>query len=348
MLRNLATSLINARDERIVTTLPKAKELRPFVERVITLSRRARRPRRRRRRGPGSLHLRRQAAGFFHTGNRGRGRSRRKRGQPRAPRTAGVAALKRLFDELGERYKDCPGGYTRIIKLGRRDGDNAELAIVELVDNPREREAAASITKRAKSVTSGKKKSAKASETKEAAGGKRGGRNAEGRGVAATEPAEREDKAGRGGRARRRPSRRPPSRTRRIRPTTWRAGRPLGARPRAARARPARRPQPQTTAGVGGRLWGFHFVGRRGADALPWGGSKRMSEQIRRGTRAARRRVHRTRTRRQAERPDRDTAARGAAAAGAAIAVGAGATGAAARRNNTAFSVGASSSRRST
>src|SRR3954453_16852312 len=68
MLRNLATSLINSREERIVTTLPKAKELRPFVERAITLSRRARSLA-----GDGSaasaLHLRRQPAGFFHAGN---------------------------------------------------------------------------------------------------------------------------------------------------------------------------------------------------------------------------------------------------------------------------------------
>ncbi len=160
MLRNMATSLINARDERIVTTVPKAKELRPFVERVITLAKRA----------SGlegddivaqSLHLRRQAVGFFHAGNRQQAPSTGRRNGPRAPRTAGVAALKRLFDELGKRYKDRPGGYTRIIRLGHRDGDNAELAIIELVDNPREREAAESTTKRAKSVSSGKKQSAK-------------------------------------------------------------------------------------------------------------------------------------------------------------------------------------------
>ncbi|MBD0372327.1 MAG: 50S ribosomal protein L17 [Pyrinomonadaceae bacterium] len=175
MLRNLATSLITAREERIVTTLPKAKELRPFVERVITLSRRAQLLE-----GENTahqaVHLRRQAAGFFHAGNRQQASSTGRRStQGRAPRTAGVVALKRLFDELGERYKDRPGGYTRIIKLGRRDGDNAELAIIELVDNPREREAIEAANKRASS----KKKTAKASESKAASGGRRGGRKAD-------------------------------------------------------------------------------------------------------------------------------------------------------------------------
>jgi large subunit ribosomal protein L17 len=177
LLRNLATSLINARDERIITTVPKAKELRPFVERVITLAKRA---------GAlsgddaaaQSLHLRRQAAGFFHAGNTQQAASAGKRGQARAPRTAGVAALKRLFDDLGKRYAERPGGYTRIIRLGRRDGDNAELAIIELVDNPREREALES----KKSKPAAKKKSAKAKggaetssaeSTKKASGGGR-------------------------------------------------------------------------------------------------------------------------------------------------------------------------------
>ena len=168
MLRNLATSLINSREERIVTTLPKAKELRPFVERAITLSRKARSFA-----DNGSdaraLHLRRQAAGFFHAGNTTVSELTGKRGQLRPERTAGVAALRRLFTDLGDRYKDRPGGYTRILKLGHRDGDRAELAIIELVDNPREVEAAEAAKKRAKAASSKKKKSGRGKEAKEEA-----------------------------------------------------------------------------------------------------------------------------------------------------------------------------------
>jgi large subunit ribosomal protein L17 len=178
LLRNLATSLINARDERIVTTLPKAKELRPFVERVITLSRKAQSLEGDRAEVQ-AVHLRRQAATFFHSGNRQQAASTGQRGGQRAPRTAGVAAVKRLFDELGERFKDRPGGYTRIIKLGRRDGDNAELAIIELVDNPREREAIEASNKRAKSAGTGKQKTAKASEAKATETARRGGKKAD-------------------------------------------------------------------------------------------------------------------------------------------------------------------------
>ena len=156
MLRNLATSLINSREERIVTTLPKAKELRPFVERAITLSRRARSFA-----DDGAnaqaLHLRRQAAGFFHAGNTTMSAVTGKRGQLRPERTAGVAALRSLFTDLGDRYKDRPGGYTRIFKLGHRDGDAAELAIIELVDNPREVQAAEAAKKR-KTTASKKRK----------------------------------------------------------------------------------------------------------------------------------------------------------------------------------------------
>ena len=143
LLRNLATSLIIADKEYIVTTISKAKELRPFVEKVITLARRsenltgeevaAKR-----------VHLRRQAARFFHAGNstfkKEQSRFRGAKGTPKEAieRTAGVKAVQRLFDELGTRYKDRNGGYTRIIKLGRRSGDNAEMAVIELVDSPRE------------------------------------------------------------------------------------------------------------------------------------------------------------------------------------------------------------------
>ena len=143
MLSNMATSLINAENEYIVTTVPKAKELRPFVEKVITLARKAEdltgdEAEMRK------VHLRRQAARFFHAGNRNFKREqsdfRGKKGEPKdqIERTAGVKAVQRLFDELGTRYKDRNGGYTRIIRLGRRSGDNAEMAVIELVDNPRE------------------------------------------------------------------------------------------------------------------------------------------------------------------------------------------------------------------
>ena len=143
MLRNMATSLINADNEHLVTTIQKAKELRPFVEKVITLARKAQdlegddaRAR--------EVHLRRQAARFFHAGNStfklAASRFRGKKGEAKEPieRTAGVKAVQRLFDELGARYKDRNGGYTRIIRLGHRQGDNAEMAVIELVDNPKE------------------------------------------------------------------------------------------------------------------------------------------------------------------------------------------------------------------
>ena len=143
MLRNMATSLINADKEHIVTTVQKAKELRPFVEKIITLAKKAQ--------GlegqDGKLrevHLRRQAARFFHAGNSTfkleQSRFRGNKGEAKEPieRTAGVKAVQRLFNELGARYKDRNGGYTRIIKMGRRKGDNAAMAVIELVDNPRE------------------------------------------------------------------------------------------------------------------------------------------------------------------------------------------------------------------
>src|SRR6266446_8343627 len=172
MLRNLATSLINSREDRIVTTMPKAKELRPFVERAITLSRRA--ASLENGSDADGLHLRRQAASFFHSGNHAQAAAAGRRGQPKPPRTSGVAALQRLFGELGERFKDRPGGYTRIIRMGRRAGDGAELAMIELVDNAREIEAQASARKRTKASPKKKTEAAKAkdiaAEKKEEAG----------------------------------------------------------------------------------------------------------------------------------------------------------------------------------
>jgi len=126
LLRNLCTSLIT--HERLITTLPKAKELRPFAERAITLGKRAlaaEAPER-------ALHNRRLAATYLFTGNTNRvpdGGYKR----PQAPRTAGVAALDKLFDELASRFADRPGGYTRILKLGTRRGDGAEMALIELL-----------------------------------------------------------------------------------------------------------------------------------------------------------------------------------------------------------------------
>ena len=146
LLRNLATSLIIAEKEHIVTTVHKAKELRPFVEKAITLARKAQNltGEDAKANQAQAVHLRRQAARFFHAGNttfkNEQSRFRGKKGEPKEKieRTAGVKAVQRLFDELGARYKDRNGGYTRIIKLGRRVGDNAEMAVIELVDNARE------------------------------------------------------------------------------------------------------------------------------------------------------------------------------------------------------------------
>jgi large subunit ribosomal protein L17 len=120
LLRNMATSLILS--EKIVTTLPKAKELRPFVERAITLGK------------TGTLHARRLATGYFFAGNTGRMRDVQRKAKPPEPQ-AGVKAVKKLFDEIAQRYTSRPGGYTRIMRLGRRRGDGAELAIIELVDS---------------------------------------------------------------------------------------------------------------------------------------------------------------------------------------------------------------------
>jgi large subunit ribosomal protein L17 len=98
MLRNMATSLI--KHEQITTTLPKAKELRPYVERIITLGKR------------GGLHARRQAYA-----------------QIRDERV-----VEKLFTTIAERYKERAGGYTRVLKAGMRYGDAADMAVIELVE----------------------------------------------------------------------------------------------------------------------------------------------------------------------------------------------------------------------
>jgi len=97
LLRNLITSVIE--NERIVTTVPKAKAVRPLVDRMVTLAK------------EDTLHSRRQAAMVLRT----------------------PASVKKLFDALGTRFGQRNGGYTRITRLGPRKGDGAELAMLELV-----------------------------------------------------------------------------------------------------------------------------------------------------------------------------------------------------------------------
>jgi large subunit ribosomal protein L17 len=115
--------------ERLITTLPKAKELRPFAERAVTLGRRARAAREAGQ-SENALHATRQAAAFFFAGNAGYDS---KQHNPGAERTGGVSALKKITGELAERFAERPGGYTRIYKLGPRKGDGAEMALIEFV-----------------------------------------------------------------------------------------------------------------------------------------------------------------------------------------------------------------------
>ena len=98
MFANMAASLIE--HEQIVTTLPKAKEMKPFMDKLITLAKK------------GDLHARRKAIAVVRNKD----------------------AVKKLFDVMGERYKDRQGGYTRVLKAGFRHGDNAPRAVIELVD----------------------------------------------------------------------------------------------------------------------------------------------------------------------------------------------------------------------
>ena len=98
MFANMAAALI--KHEQIVTTLPKAKDLRPVVEKLITLGKR------------GDLHARRQAIAQIRD----------------------ETMVKKLFDVLGPRYAARPGGYCRVLKAGFRYGDNAPMAVIEFVD----------------------------------------------------------------------------------------------------------------------------------------------------------------------------------------------------------------------
>lgn len=98
MFANMAASLI--KHEQIVTTLPKAKEMKPIIDKLITLGKR------------GDLHARRQAISQIRD----------------------VAMVRKLFETLGERYKDRQGGYSRVLKAGFRHGDSAPMAVIELVD----------------------------------------------------------------------------------------------------------------------------------------------------------------------------------------------------------------------
>jgi large subunit ribosomal protein L17 len=127
LMRNLCTSLVL--NEYLITTLPKAKELRPYVEKVITLGRKASKARKAGEKDAALHHARLASANFF-PGNAG---TESRQHVPGKERTAGVAALKKLTGELADRFADRPGGYTRILKLGKRKGDGAEMARIEFI-----------------------------------------------------------------------------------------------------------------------------------------------------------------------------------------------------------------------
>ncbi len=127
MFRNMATSLLDK--SRIETTEIKAKELRHYVEKMITLGKR------------GNLHARRQALAFLRSED----------------------VVSKVFGEYAERFKDRPGGYTRIMKLGSRAGDNARMAIIELIGDkePKEKEKPTKPTEeKDKKAAKGKEKTA--------------------------------------------------------------------------------------------------------------------------------------------------------------------------------------------
>jgi large subunit ribosomal protein L17 len=117
MLRNMVTELLDK--EKITTTVSKAKELRPYTEKMITLGKRD------------SLHARRQALAVIRS----------------------KSVVRKLFDSLGPRYADRNGGYTRIIRLGYRKGDSAERALIELVESETTEKQEKKVSKKAKAKT---------------------------------------------------------------------------------------------------------------------------------------------------------------------------------------------------
>ncbi len=102
LLMNMSNALI--KHEQIITTLPKAKELRPFVEKIVTLGKK------------GDLESRRKTISILQD----------------------EKMTKKIFDIFADRYKDRNGGYTRIVKIGKRFGDNAEKAVIEFIDRDEE------------------------------------------------------------------------------------------------------------------------------------------------------------------------------------------------------------------
>jgi len=102
LLMNMSNALI--KHEQIITTLPKAKELRPFVEKIVTLGKK------------GDLESRRKTISILQD----------------------EKTTKKIFDIFADRYKDRKGGYTRIVKIGKRFGDNASKAVIEFVDRDEE------------------------------------------------------------------------------------------------------------------------------------------------------------------------------------------------------------------
>jgi large subunit ribosomal protein L17 len=122
LLRNLVTSFLEK--ERIRTTLAKARAARPLAEKMITLAKK------------NTLHTRRLALGFIYK----------------------KEVVKKLFDEIGPRFSERPGGYTRIIKIGPRAGDGAEMAILELVGTEfKKKEKKKSAAEKAKQIAKSKK-----------------------------------------------------------------------------------------------------------------------------------------------------------------------------------------------